>query len=413
MWKLILSLLLVIGLIAFMGCDSDDYKLDERVNPYDPEIKWGSEIIGITPLTQNDTGNYPSWSRDGAKIAYYDRSDLHIHVMDAEGKDDEELRYLENHDWEGWYGVKWSPAQDKADQIAYIHGPGFDISVREYPDKHLKQLTRDGNCVSLAWSPDGEKIAYVRQENQIGKLKIVDIVSEKIDDLNPVLRPGESVDRQPIDSIEQVCDWSPDGGQLMVKSIARVYKVDVDRDLNGNNRAQLLPVEKEGLAFNAVWSRHDSSILYVSFNFGRYEIWMIKPNGNQAAILTRDTMIAQEEQIFRVLPEFHPGDLDNHVISDDMRKNFALKGLSLSANTTVLVEQKGNQWQIIDSDSRRTYTVRKEEDLISIYGQYTKYAEFIESISWSPGDESKLLFVGSADFHGSSRDIFLLRMELR
>lgn len=272
MAKYVFLLASIILIITLISCE--EYEIKERTNPYDEENPWGRKVISVVPLTQDGVSDYPSWSPDETKIAYYNRSDRSIYVMDAAGKSFQ-LPLVSGHKWEGRYATKWSPTENK---IAYIHGPHWDISVRDYPGTDSAQpLTEDGPedgiCTSLVWSRDGTKIAYVQE----GMIKIMNADGGNKRELSP---------DKPIEPISKISDWSPDGSKLMVISgeEPRAYTIDVQ-----TNHAQLLPIGEEALCWNAVWSTDGSKILYVTFNFDRYELWIMNEDGMQrAAALTKD-----------------------------------------------------------------------------------------------------------------------------
>ncbi|MBC8459219.1 MAG: T9SS type A sorting domain-containing protein [Deltaproteobacteria bacterium] len=58
-------------------------------------------------------------------------------------------------------------------------------------------------------------------------------------------------------------------------------------------------------------------------------------------------------------------DLDNDIVSEDLRQEFENNGISLSDNITVSIEEKGSRWLIIDKN--KVYPVRKEESKLNIY----------------------------------------------
>jgi Tol biopolymer transport system component len=381
LWQFILMAVV----IALIGCD-DGYEPKERTNPYDPENPAGRKVISVISLTTNGVSEYPSWSADETKIAYYNRSDTSLYIMDSTGKfaeklplapdqllfstelkyqmdldngdfpeglaqefkdnkillsqnvtvsvnerdkewliidkdrgltytvrkNREQLNIFSNHLWE--IGPRWSPTENK---IAYIHSPNWDISVRDYPGTDSVQLTEDGGCNpgSLIWSRDGAKLAYI-QNNVI---KIMDADGDNKRELKP---------QESIEPIVTISDWSPDGGKLMVIAgkEPKAYILALS-----TNHVHLLPKEKEGLCWHAVWSTDGAKQLYVTFHSDRYELWIINADGNQAAILTKD------------------------------------------------IDPKAN---------------------------------FIGFINWSQ-DESAVLFMGSEQFYARNRDIIMMRMELR
>ncbi|MEK7397515.1 MAG: ComEC/Rec2 family competence protein [Candidatus Poribacteria bacterium] len=58
-------------------------------------------------------------------------------------------------------------------------------------------------------------------------------------------------------------------------------------------------------------------------------------------------------------------ELDKNKISDELKKEFTNKKITLSQNATVSVNKAGNIWQI--KDGQQVYTIKKEEDKLNVY----------------------------------------------
>ena len=68
--------------------------------------------------------------------------------------------------------------------------------------------------------------------------------------------------------------------------------------------------------------------------------------------------------LFNVVLELQ-GDLDNGIISEEVRQEFENNEAPLSQHATISVEQPGNRWLV--TDNLKKYPVRKEEDRLNIY----------------------------------------------
>ena len=62
-------------------------------------------------------------------------------------------------------------------------------------------------------------------------------------------------------------------------------------------------------------------------------------------------------------------DLDNGVLSNDLRKKFEAHKTTLSEKVTISTKAAGSQWLIIDKDNERGYTASKEAGELKIYKQ--------------------------------------------
>lgn len=60
-------------------------------------------------------------------------------------------------------------------------------------------------------------------------------------------------------------------------------------------------------------------------------------------------------------------DLDRGEIPEDLRQKFVERNITLSPDAAIVVEETGNRWNLIDTENRRTYAIRQEDDQLKIY----------------------------------------------
>ena len=59
--------------------------------------------------------------------------------------------------------------------------------------------------------------------------------------------------------------------------------------------------------------------------------------------------------------------LDRGEIPEDLRQKFVESNIPLSQNAAIVVEETGNRWNLIDTENRRTYAIRQEDNQLKIY----------------------------------------------
>ena len=59
--------------------------------------------------------------------------------------------------------------------------------------------------------------------------------------------------------------------------------------------------------------------------------------------------------------------LDRGEIPEDLRQKFVENSITLSQNATITVEETDNRWNLIDTENRRTYAIRREDNQLKIY----------------------------------------------
>ena len=118
----------------------------------------------------------PSWSRDGKRIAFMSANTTFrpagasvIYVINADGTHPRIVRSL-SHAWPGGGAPAWSPDGKRILYSTYClfgncgQAPtGAQLFTIGADGKGLRQLTHvGGNAIRGSWSPDGTKIAFVR-----------------------------------------------------------------------------------------------------------------------------------------------------------------------------------------------------------------------------------------------------------
>lgn len=161
-------------------------------------------------------------------------------------------------------------------RIAYVAKTGAgvkEIFLMDYDGERARRLTRTGTlCLSPAWSPDGEKLAYISFRGREPGIDIVDRNGR----ITRVPTGGGDLNSAP--------DWSPDGGLLAYSS---------NRDGNSEIYVMALATGSERrLSFNAsidsspCWSPTGREIAFTSGRAGSPQIYIMDESGGNLRRLT-------------------------------------------------------------------------------------------------------------------------------
>jgi Tol biopolymer transport system component len=167
-------------------------------------------------LTQTSRANesFPDWNATGTQMVYSkcgrgQLSNCEIWMMNADGSEKTRLTFttespdpLVPHTQETW--PTWSPDGTK---IAYTSNQNDifqDIWVMDADGENQTRLTvNEAFDAFPEWSPDGSKIAFTSDRAEVDDIWVVDADGD-----NPLrLTSGQGVDERP--------DWSPDGARLV------------------------------------------------------------------------------------------------------------------------------------------------------------------------------------------------------
>ena len=182
---------------------------------------------GLRRLTQNKEGNFePALSPDGTQIAFVSSrdGDPEIYRMRTDGKRQQRLTAFHREDW----APRWSPDgkriaflsdREGHTRIFIMNADGTKLSALTSPAANEGGLPPSGNAgapkgegeraseLEQAWSPDGDRIAYITRA--MGKKARVWVARVATGECKP-LTGGAYGDESPA--------WSPDGRYLVFVS---------------------------------------------------------------------------------------------------------------------------------------------------------------------------------------------------
>lgn len=248
-----------------------------HATPRNPDI-WlmdadGSNKVRLTTGRSDDV--YPQWSPDGSHIAWVKsrrgESRGRIYVMHPDGSDKMAVT-PEGHDARM---PAWSP---DGHYVAYVHQPWCNACDRDLEifvvDGHTSgaspaRLTdNEVHDVTPLWSPDGERIAFVRDDYEGAAIF--------------TMAPDGSDARQLTspDSYAFLPRWSPDGTEIAFTLLVdgedfhtRLGVVDV---ASGEERV-LTDVETGGIRPD--WSPDGTRIGFLGFHSGGYNVGVVGRDG--------------------------------------------------------------------------------------------------------------------------------------
>ncbi|MBV9959356.1 MAG: PD40 domain-containing protein [Acidobacteria bacterium] len=268
---------------------------------------------GVTQLTTPGSDQFPVFSPDGTKIAFFTTRDgnLSLYVMDASGLNQRKLGtvtqtfspprwspdgtqilfdgvvahdaeiYVVNADGSGvqrplslntaqdFYPV-WSPDGSKIVFLSQRAGPVYEIFVMDSDGNNQTQLTNTplaGN-VFPAWSPDGSKIAFLSSRD--GNYEIY------------VMNPDGSNQTRLTDNTETDWNikWSPDGSKIAHERGTSVYVMNAD----GSGQTKLTVDNAND--WQPVWSPDGTKLLFKEFRDDNEGIYLMNANGSGQIALT-------------------------------------------------------------------------------------------------------------------------------
>lgn len=253
------------GLIAFSSTRDGNAEI-YTMNPD------GSGAIRLTNNAASDI--YPAWSPNGSQIAFVSDRDgnLEVYVMNADGSSPTRLTNAAGID----AGPTWSP---DASKIAFV-------SERNAGSRQIYVMNADGsNPINLSnrvgtrndeqahWSPNGTKIAFSRSGGTDGNGEVYVMNADGSGQTNLTIRGG----------VDSPLDWSPDGSKIVFASNRDqvTYELYV---MNANGSGVTRITDNTVPEYPASWSPDGSKI---AFNEGG-QIYVMDTNGSNPLNLSNN-----------------------------------------------------------------------------------------------------------------------------
>lgn len=209
-----------------------------------------------------------TWSPDGRRLAYYGNA---ICVVDIARATKRKIGLGGN--------VAWSP---RADRLAFLRG---DTLLVTRPDGTDPRVISAGVYATPRWSPDGKRIAYVKQEGGIGGdayLYVADADGTKARPLTP------RTSRFTFFEYSSHFDWAPGGDRIVFSTSGRAFVLRVDGDSPQMVADGLIGHTDSG---SPTWSPDGKKIAFVRGTLqpvARSDIWVMNADGGQKRRLTRN-----------------------------------------------------------------------------------------------------------------------------
>ena len=302
-----------------------------------------------------------SWSPDENYIAFSAKGGSQDYLYLVNTKNGDITEYDFDGYFDGVFDAAFSPDGEKIAFIGNKNGAS-DVYVYEFNSKKLSNVTNDVfTDIDPAWSPDGKKIAFAsdRRSNLNTRLNPYQFKMQKYDyeqnDIYIIDLESNIVERvTDTEADERSPAFSPDGHFLAFASdlsgISNIYFKNIEKNEEAYPVSNLLTG-----AYQLSWSKDGKQMLFTNFSKGGWDIYNLKNPLDLKEVEIEDTRFVKNKNAR------HFSSLDNGFDFKSNNDNFKSDNTYSNFNFAKLRFQNSNKEKEPEDDNTVKLTDYKKD----------------------------------------------------